>query len=151
MAALSAPAGRGLGTIDQDPVAEDPVGGRHRSVSVAPLLWPTAMHPSDVHETAASELLVAPAGLRVGTIDQEVPFHHSASVAPLLWPTAMHPTVVQDTPASELLVAPAMVSVGWIDQPAASARLELAHIAASVRSVAAIAVPIRLARQRGAQ
>jgi hypothetical protein len=74
-----------------------------------------------VHDTPDRLLLVAPAGIGTGWIDQLLPFQRSANVSvPALSendPTAVQAlAAVQDTEDRSLLVAPDGLGVGWMDQ-----------------------------------
>jgi hypothetical protein len=87
----------------------------HRSAKFAP----TAVQaPGELHETAESPLLVAPAGLGVAWMRHLVPFQASASVRslPLVeeLPAAVHARAeLHDTPDSPL-AAPALFGVAWM-------------------------------------
>jgi hypothetical protein len=114
------PVGLGVGWIAQ-PVPFH----RSANASVPELLvkYPTAVHAvADVHDTPASWLLLAPAGLGEVWIAQLEPFHCSVNVScvPALsvkYPMAVHTVIdVHDTPVSWLFIAPAGLGMVWIDQ-----------------------------------
>jgi hypothetical protein len=110
-------------------------------VTPAPsVLLPTAVQESDAHETADSELALAPLGVGVGSIVQAEPFHLSASavVTPALFvllPTPVHEDGdAHDTLARELFCAPLGFGVAWTDQLAALAAPGMAENSAPVRT-----------------
>jgi hypothetical protein len=78
---------------------------------------------ADVHDTPDRTPPIDVAGLGVGWIVQESPFHHSASGAALPCPTAMQAlTAGQDTPDREPLATPdglAVIAQLWPSQSSA--------------------------------
>jgi hypothetical protein len=127
---LSAPAGLAVERIDQP----FPFHTSAR-LNVVPAVLkpdPTAAHAwGELHEMLLRSLNTAPAGSRVGWIDQLFPFHSSASVPPpYAYPTAVHTvSELQDTPSSWLGVDPFGSGVVSIDQ------LVPFHASARVREV----------------
>src|SRR5262249_56113163 len=104
---------------------EEEGGAQGSGIGTIGVAVPTGVHArGEVHDTLVRLAWLGFAGLGVGWIDHNVPFHASASVRTLSRPpkTPEYPTAVQavadvhDTEA-KTLTAP-RVGVGWIDHGA---------------------------------